>query len=316
MTAKPEWEKFKVGELSTTRWVNPDCQQLTTVSHVAHIETAKRIFKDGKINSGLIFDKSKLNTERILVAWLSPNHWSDGFRYGNVRFNYDWKTLIANKRYYWVESLAYGVKACRILVTDEDRSDILEEYDPTRRDGPWWFDEINDNHYWNGNYCLEIMIERDVDIDDCLTIDFVNHHLQFCNILPLHCEDCGRSNLNAGKRLISYILSNSYNFPRKKFLGTINAEKCIKDDVVYIVRLIMESLPDYIDQYSGDITSDSDVALPLAKSILSYYSDEDKKNCEKLLSLFDSADEFIKTLEKLCVKRFRVKHLYEEDYLS
>lgn len=241
---KPEWHKFKVGELSTSRgWVNPDCQLLTTVSHVAHLETTKRIFRDGKINSGLIFDKSKLNTERILVAWLSPNHWSDGFRYGNVRFNYDWKTLIANKRYYWVESLAYGVKACRILVTEEDRSDILEEYDPTRHDGPWWFDEKNDTHYWNGNYCLEIMIENDVDIDDCLTIDFVDHHRQFCNILPLHCEDCNRTRYDAGKKLISYILSTKDKFPRTKFVEKIDDTNQLNDDTFHIIGLLLKLLP-------------------------------------------------------------------------
>jgi hypothetical protein len=69
---------------------------------------------------------------------LSPNDWNAGFRYGNVRFTFDWAALVANKKAYWVESIAYGVPACRILVTDTDRGAELVAYDPTVRNGPWW----------------------------------------------------------------------------------------------------------------------------------------------------------------------------------
>src|SRR3990172_1907525 len=108
----PEWVRFRVGSGSANpRWTEPTCSPLTTISHVTHVEMALRVLKDGVIRSGLVFDESKLNRERILVTWLSPNYWAPGFRYGNVRLSFDWQSIVAGKRYYWVESMAYGVEA-------------------------------------------------------------------------------------------------------------------------------------------------------------------------------------------------------------
>jgi len=166
---KPEWIKFKVGELSTKEdWINPDCQIITKIAHVSHINSALNIVTDRKIRAGLISDKSKLNTERILVTWLSPNDWhgSGGFRYGHIRFTFDWISIIEDMQAYWVESIAYGIPACRILLTTNDYSSLLQKYDPSIPCGPWWYDKDTDIHYWNGNYCLEIMLERDLNISE------------------------------------------------------------------------------------------------------------------------------------------------------
>ncbi len=73
---KPEWKQFKVGKLSTQKnWSESSCQSLTKVSHVSHIHSALSIISEGKLKSGLIFDESKLNDERIRVNWVSPNDW-------------------------------------------------------------------------------------------------------------------------------------------------------------------------------------------------------------------------------------------------
>ncbi len=94
--AKP-WRKFRVGQPSASaNWVEPDCQPLTTVSHVAHVPTAVRIAEDGRLREDLVFDRSILNTERIRVTWFSPNDWrgAGGFRHGNVHFTFDWASLV------------------------------------------------------------------------------------------------------------------------------------------------------------------------------------------------------------------------------
>ena len=59
-----------------------------------------RIAEDRRLRADLIFDKSKLKERRIRVVWLSPNDWDNdgGFRYGNVRFTYDWASLVEDKR--------------------------------------------------------------------------------------------------------------------------------------------------------------------------------------------------------------------------
>lgn len=193
--SKPPWYKFRVGNPSSrANWTEPDCQPLTSVAHVAHVPTALRIAEDRLLRADLVFDKSKLNTERIRVVWLSPNDWdgAGGFRYGNVRFHFDWATLVQGKRSYWVESIAYGIDACRILLSEADYSSTLDVYDPTVGDGPWW-ESPSGEHYWNGEYCLEVMVEDDLDLALATQVDFVKHHSKRCNIDHRTCGYCGAS---------------------------------------------------------------------------------------------------------------------------
>ena len=37
----------------------------------------------------VVSDESVHNKTRTAAVWLSPDYWNDGFRYGNVRFVYD-----------------------------------------------------------------------------------------------------------------------------------------------------------------------------------------------------------------------------------
>jgi hypothetical protein len=174
-----------------SNWVEPTCQPLVHVSHVAHVPIATRITEDERLRADLVFDKSKLNTERIRVVWLSPNDadGAGGFRYGNVRFAH---TLLGNKKAYWVESMAYGIEACRILITDSDCSAVLDPYDPRIGDGPSWIDP-NGQHFWNGKYCLEFMVEGDLPLSGVTAVDFVKHHEHRCNIDYKTCRYCGWS---------------------------------------------------------------------------------------------------------------------------
>ncbi|MCC6444121.1 MAG: hypothetical protein IT210_11795 [Armatimonadetes bacterium] len=135
------------------------------------------IIRAGKIKAGLVYDQSKLNTERIHVAWLSPNFWNHGFRYGNVAFEYDWKSLLEGKRAYWVEAIrSYRPPACRILLTGENFDSILAPYNPSDKNGPWWHDSSEDQHFWDGDFCLELMIDHDLTVDQAQEVKFVAHH--------------------------------------------------------------------------------------------------------------------------------------------
>jgi hypothetical protein len=208
MTAS--WAKFAVGKPSTrANWTEPACQPLVTVSHVAHVPVAVRIVEDGRLRADLVFDKSKLNTRRIRVVWLSPNDWTNagGFRYGNIRFGFDWKTLLAGKQAFWVESIAYGVEACRILLSDTDHSSILERYDPGSGDGPWWVDSSGE-HFWNGEYCLEVMLEGDVPLSRATHVDFVKHHENRCSIDYKTCKYCGRSADKGAAEFLAVLAGN------------------------------------------------------------------------------------------------------------
>lgn len=226
-----EWMKFKVGEPSKTRnGFNPDCVPFSTISHVSHIKQSVSILQENRIKSSLVFDESKLNKKRIQVVWLSPNDWAYGSRYGNVRFSFDPTKIFENKNLFWVESMAYKVAACRILVT-EKKYDGLPKYDPSAKDGPWWYDSKRNEHYFNSKYCLEIMLENDLEIDDTVKIDFVNHHDSWCAMnrsSPNSCQDLGLDQFSASGKLLAEILASEIEIsitqfeplsPQKTFQG-------------------------------------------------------------------------------------------------
>jgi hypothetical protein len=195
-----EWQRFRVGRLpSTARFRNNECQFLDTVSHTSHVGPALQIVENGQLRPALVFDESRLNDRRILVTSLSPNDWHTGFRHGNVKFDFAFKDLIRGKRFYWVEAVAYRVGACRILVTDIDRGGQLEAYDPCERDGPWWYDRIEDRHYYNNKHCLEFMVEAPVDLADLQAFGFVDHHALHCAVHRGHPEKCAERSLPANK---------------------------------------------------------------------------------------------------------------------
>jgi hypothetical protein len=185
-----------------------DCQPLMAVSHVAHIPVGYRIVEDKKLRADLVFDESILNDYRARVVWLSPNDWTGagGFRYGNVSFAFPWRTVIEGRRCFWVESIAYGIEACRILVTSTDWSGVLRPYDPVRGDGPWWVDPEG-NHFWNGNYCLEVMTEDDVSLELATGLSFVGHHANRCSIDPYGCPDLGKSDRQGGAEFLATLVS-------------------------------------------------------------------------------------------------------------
>ncbi len=199
-----EWKKFKVGVPAVTGF-NKDCQQFNSVSHTSHVSSAINIIEVGEVRPSLVFDESKLNDQRILVSWLSPNHWSTGFRYGNIRFDFSFSELIENKKYYWVESIPYKIEACRILITDIDRDSQLVPYDPTLKCGPWWFDEPNDQHYFNGKYCLEFMIEAPINLSHLKKFDFVDHHKIYCSIHRNNPKKCPELGLNSSKGSAAFL---------------------------------------------------------------------------------------------------------------
>lgn len=208
---KSPWSKFAVGE---------DGAPLESVGHVAHVRDAFRIVEDVKLYANLVSDESRLNTERIRVVWLSPNDWSNagGFRYGNVRFSFDWKPLIADKRVYWVESIAYKTEACRILITDTNYDRALQPYNPRRESGPWWVSP-DGMHYWNSNYCLEVMYEGDLPLEQTTGVDLVKHHPRICSIDYRTCPDMGRGEADAATEFIGVLVSKNHRLSLPGFVN-------------------------------------------------------------------------------------------------
>lgn len=195
-----EWERYKVGKPAKNGF-NRSCHEFDSVSHTSHIASAIDIIQALEVKPSLVYDESKLNKERILVTWLSPNDWGGtGFRYGNIRFDFAFNALIKGKKFYWVESIKkYKIAACRILITDINRDGQLPSYDPSAKIGPWWFDSASDQHYYNNNYCLEFMVEESVSLEKLKKLDFVSHHKVYCSIHRYNPGKCSEFGLDSNK---------------------------------------------------------------------------------------------------------------------
>lgn len=308
------FKKYSVGKPSKKRnFSNSDCRPFNTISHVTHIDQSIQILKDGIIRPRLVYDKSKLNTKRILINWLSPNHWSSGYRYGNIKFTFNWNDIIQNSNFYSIETINYKIPACRILVTDLNRSNELTPYDPTKRNGPWWYDKKKDIHYFNGdNVCLEIMLERELDINKCTRIDIVKHHNKWCSIHsdnPSQCIDLGRKKPLSQARFIAKILAEEIDFQNLNVLNFINKQ----NDIITPSDILNESLYYLIldidkqdVRFEGTLESNKKEAISFAKSICNFYSQLKLEDVSNVARYFKTKNDMKESLKKLTAKTFNI----------
>lgn len=271
---------------------DPTCVELESVSHVAHISTAKRVIEDYSLRADLVYDASILNSERIRVVWLSPNDWAYGFRYGNIRFTLGWAKLVEGKRYYWVEAMRqYNPTACRILVTDTDYSESLPLYDPRVGDGPWWIDGEG-NHWWQGRLCLEIMFEGNIQLDEVMKLDFVEHHRNLCNVGAAYCEYRGVEGSVAGAEFIAWVLSSG------------NADRVAQfseDFAGATTRLLRRCMK--VDVTGPGMSADDPRAEATVRAFLGVlYGHE--SNAKLLANLFDSNASLVTAVERVIVNDF------------
>lgn len=293
-----EWKKFKVGKPPKIGFAN-ECKRFSTVSHTSHVESAISIIERGEIKPYLVFDKSILNDKRILVSWLSPNYWSTGFRYGNISFDFDFKKLIEGKKFYWVESISYMIPAPRILVTNINHDHELEAYDPTINDGPWWHDTASDEHYYNGNYCLEFMFESEISLTHLNSINFVDHHKEYCSIHrnnPKSCHQIGFRSAMGGAVFIARIFAAGQKIgPHAKHF--LFEEQDPKNSFKFAHSELKQKILKNT-QFGGSIDSNSEVATALARSICSAFSYGYRSEASHLASLFKSQNDFETALAK------------------
>ncbi|MCB9508119.1 MAG: hypothetical protein H6697_10725 [Myxococcales bacterium] len=253
---------------------------------MTHLPSAISILQQQQIRSGLVFDKSLLNTQRVEVVWLSPNDWSgtSGFRYGNVRFQFDWASLVSGKKYYWVESIAYGVAACRILVTSKTHPK-LTAYDPAVGDGPWWYDGASGTHYYNGKFCLEFMLEDDLPTSAIVRADFVNHHAENCAVTPKSpqtCQQLGHQKDEGGGRFLA--AAAAIELPLQHLDLATNGT--LKFGTRSSARWLVECVSKLHAGTNGTLTSADPAAPALARAVLGAFARGTTSDGIDLASLF------------------------------
>lgn len=303
--------KIHVGKHETRNIPVDNRQEFSTVYHVTHIPSSKYLLETKKISPNLIQDKSKLNTERIKVIWLSPNNWSEGSLYGNIRFSYDINEIIKNKNFYAVEVITeYNPEACRILITSKKYTNhkTLCKYDPYKKySGPWYIDSKGVNYY-NKSYNIEFMFEDDLYILDAKEIDFVKHHDRFCNIYhDGSCKYLGRSKKISEIIFVSHIIGNDIpldNIYFNNFKDKVGEIKCVYND---ILRRLSKCT-----KFEGKLKSNN-IKVQICKSVLDLIGKEKDKKALLLSKSFNSKDDLEKSLRKIFCKYFNVK---EDEFIK
>ncbi len=292
----PEWSEYR-----TSAYRPP--APLKYVAHVTHLDTAALLLRDWQLRAGPVYDESKLNTRRIHVVWVSPNDWAGagGSRYGSVRFQFDWASLVAGAKYYWVEAVTkYKPTAARILVTAQDRGGdpLLTPYDPGSGDGPWVMDAAG-NHFWNSDICLELMVERSIPLTSATHIDFVRHHDKRCCIAPVVCPDCGLEVALASARfLAAAALASTRPFEAHPLVGSLGGEptKVVLDSWQMLVYYLSSRKLVPV----GTITAGAPSAGVLARSVLAAFARNDKE-WRILAGLFASKTDLVTAVQTAVV---------------
>lgn len=311
--ATTPWRKYRVSEPSTRKnWTEPTCIPFDEVYHVSHITQALHICEVRQINDGLVYDESRLNKHRITVAWLSPNTWANGSRYGNVSFRFNFRELIEGKSFYWVEAIdKYSPPACRILIAGkeypEEVSSHLTPYDPTSGDGPWWHDVESNTHYRNGNFTLELMTDEPLHLSRCANIDFVDHHDQYCCIDTKKCKDKGLDRGKGGARFIADCLARDIS-PPSHCLEIEEDSRFVNHSFNNALHYAMRPLFRIDDGYKQVISSSDPISKEIARTMLSCFVDKKRKDEGiELAKLFENEQDVEKAILALAYENFCVK---------
>ncbi len=207
------WNEYQITAADLAAKPTP-LNKIASITHIAHRSDAVNILKAGKIQTGLVYDKSKLNQERLPVIWLSPNVWYWGYIYGTVAFHFNWSELITkNTEFYWVEKVAsYKPPALRILVCEPGQVDSsvltkLQKLDPQSLHQPIYFDGKG---WWRLDaYTYEFMVPRELKLQQCTKLSFEDHNDTYCNksTRKSNCKETCKA--ESAFQLVSLALTNT-----------------------------------------------------------------------------------------------------------
>ena len=194
-------------------------------------------------------------------------------------------------RSYWVESIAYSTPACRILLSDTDYSSVLDPYDPTVGDGPWWLSSTGE-HYWNGNYCLEVMLEGDIDLRRATTLDFVKHHPNRCNIDYHTCRYKGIDAQPGGAEFVAAAVSRGISLELPGLVEVVDQSLKPSWAIEGAVGRLLRHCDRIGGNCSGKVEHVDPAAPALARAVLASMGNPDiAKDLEKLAAQFKSSDD-------------------------
>jgi len=183
----------------------------------------------------------------------------------------------------------------------------LAPYDPTQRDGPWWFDAASQQHYFNGNYTLEIMLERDLPLLACQSVDFVTHHREMCSIDPRSCPDQGLTATRGGAQVIAAMVARGIGVPIG--LLTRRDEQATRPNQALVTACtqLWSDLFRISRVCTGEIDLEHASAAALARALLGAYARAaDGEDVRCLAALFQSNQALIHSCVMVVAEAFDI----------
>lgn len=292
-----EWNNysFKIGEGVS----------VSTVYHVAHLPAAKRIFDDGCLRAGLVYDESKLNKSRICVTWLSANTWELGSIYGNIQFAFDWEAIAKDRKVYWVEVMTrYNPHAYRFLLTDRDmsRSPYVVKYDPTKEKGPL---RLRDGKWYrHKNYTSEFMIEADISLDKCKELTFIPHNERYCQPNGSSCKYRRDHPVQTAARILAFFLGYDVQGADHLFLAEDqDGTTTLSFHTEQGVNGVWRALANRKRYFRGGIKKCRS-RKAILRGALALYGAERDGEAKKLIALLHSQGVFEKALRKIIEEKY------------
>jgi hypothetical protein len=287
------------------RWQERSCQPFTHVTHITHLSAVPSLLRDGQLRAALVTDESLLTNHRVLVNWMSPNDWNRGSMYGNVEFAFDINRIAAGMRIFWVEATVQKVTAVRFLVTPDDRTEFgLVAYDPRARTGPWWYDAESGTHYRNGNFTVELLVERDILFSEAAQVSFTAHNDEYCALNKRGCPDLALKSDVAEFRFLALIVGEKLN---PSSLGALAAGDGVHSGLMkWWNRLAGELLLRHRRvAFQGPITGATPQGLAQAQAVLAALGRGDE-SWRTLAGLFSSIDALLAAVRAAVAACFNV----------
>jgi hypothetical protein len=208
---------------------------------------------------------------------------------------------------YYVETAQYNTHAPRILLSERDHGKILTPYDQDVRNGPWWHNTTNGEHYYNDTYTLEMMRESDLHLESATRIEFVKHHDRFCSLHPnepASCKELGFEPYRAGSYFIARIVGEKLASRAADLLTNDSEPSSPLQHAWDFLKKRLKRLP--ID-FAGRIKAEHDSAPALSRAILRAYGAKDPKDLNALGALFKSRDELMQALQACVESAFELR---------